>query len=375
MLESICFPLMKLKIKYMKRIFLLAILILIASSSNYLLADQITLSGQASAWAVFNGEDKLGLRYIPEFRASRQVSDIRSIDAEVSVNAYVFGDDSDIKLYRGWLRYTSSQFWIRAGLQKINFGPAKILRSLKWFDRLDARDPLELTDGVYALLGRYYFLDNSNIWVWGLLNNDDLKGLELYKSNKDKAEFGGRFQMPVPQGEMAASFNRRHVDSSDYNNKETSVMSYGMENRYALDGHWDVGPGLWFEASAGKIEVNRDESLWQKFLTVGTDYTFDILSGIHILCEHFVRSSGPKLDENDDTYRFSALSADLGISMLDTITAIGYYDWEEEKIYSYLGLQRTYDNWLVDVSIFSGREDGDGIYGGTGVQCMLTFNH
>jgi len=39
-------------------------------------------------------------------------------------------------IYRGWIRYSGSQFEARVGLQKINFGPAQLLRSLKWFARL-----------------------------------------------------------------------------------------------------------------------------------------------------------------------------------------------------------------------------------------------
>ena len=65
--------------------------------------------------------------------------------------------DFRFKPYRLWLRYSTSHLEIRAGLQKINFGSSNILRPLMWFDKMDFRDPLMLTDGVYALLGRYYF--------------------------------------------------------------------------------------------------------------------------------------------------------------------------------------------------------------------------
>jgi len=55
-----------------------------------------------------------------------------------------------------WIRLSTKQFELRAGLQKINFGSATLLRPLMWFDKIDPRDPLQLTDGVYALLARYY---------------------------------------------------------------------------------------------------------------------------------------------------------------------------------------------------------------------------
>ena len=87
---------------------------------------------------------------------------------------------------------------VRGGLQKINFGSANLLRPLMWFDQIDPRDPLQLTDGVWGILGRYYFLNNANIWVWGLIGNDQRKGWEVIPSVKNKPEFGFRVQMPIP---------------------------------------------------------------------------------------------------------------------------------------------------------------------------------
>ena len=65
----------------------------------------------------------------------------------------------------------NNKLHIEPGLQKINFGSATMLRPLMWFDQVDPRDPLQLTDGVWGVLGRYYFLNNANIWLWGLYGN------------------------------------------------------------------------------------------------------------------------------------------------------------------------------------------------------------
>ena len=364
-----------LKSQRVKKIFLLSLLILISLCSNNSLADEIMLNGQASAWAVSNDEWRAGMRYIPELGISHRLAEGKNIDAEISLKATCSEDDTNMKLYRSWLRYATEQFEIRLGLQKINFGPARILRTLMWFDQVDARDPLELTDGVYALLGRYYFLNNANIWVWGLYGNDDLKGLEVYETDRDKVESGGRFEFPVTKGEMALTFNQRYVDPADWEEKMLSPLSDGLENRYAVDGSWDLGVGLWFEASAGEIKINGEESFWQELLTVGADYTLDLGPGIHLLGEHSVKSTGPKIDDQDNVSRISALSLDLSISMLDSLNAIGYYDWRENKTYTYLGWKRTYDNWLVNLSVFSSREDETGVYGGKGIQCMVTYYH
>jgi len=51
---------------------------------------------------------------------SHALAEGRDIDGDISLNAYIFDDDTDLKLYRSWGRYSSSQFEMRLGLQKIN---------------------------------------------------------------------------------------------------------------------------------------------------------------------------------------------------------------------------------------------------------------
>src|SRR6056297_139890 len=102
--------------------------------------------------------------------------------------------DQQISPYRLWAKLSGNQFELRAGLQKINFGSARMIRPLMWFDRMDPKDPLQLTSGVYGLLGRYYFLNNANIWAWALYGNNETKGLEIVPSVKNSFEYGGRVQ-------------------------------------------------------------------------------------------------------------------------------------------------------------------------------------
>lgn len=360
----------------------LSVFMLVLLSSRYSPAEVFRLNGQASAWVVFHDQWQTGLRYIPELGISHSFTKENVIDTEVALNSYVqtpigsSGDVSDnlgIKPYRMWLRYKTAQFETRLGLQKINFGPAKILRSLMWFDKVNPQDPLELTDGVYGMLIRYYFLNNSNVWFWGLYGNDSIKGLEFVKTEKERLEFGGRCQLPLPKGELAISYNQRQVDAKDWERIMFSTLSDGVEKRFALDGMWDIGIGLWFETSVGEIKIDRSSEMWQNLLTIGSDYTFK--SGLHLLCEHFIQSKGSKIDKMDETNRISALSMDYRLSIMDSINAIGYYDWYEGKFYSYLGWQRTYDNWQINLLAFSNREDPGSTFSGTGAQLMVTYNH
>ena len=58
------------------------------------------------------------------------------------------------------------------GLQKINFGPARILRPLMWFDSVNPTDPLELTSGVTGISAHYYYEFGWSSQAWLLLPGD-----------------------------------------------------------------------------------------------------------------------------------------------------------------------------------------------------------
>ena len=165
------------------------LLLMVFLFTPILTAQTLEWQGQVSSWLTVRPdpqlEGQIGIRYIPTVTLQKNISENYHINGEISVNAYGAGyyhseDDPEkkgrIKPYRLWLRFTTNQFELRAGLQKINFGSATLLRPLMWFDRIDPRDPLQLTDGVYGILGRYYFLNNTNIWLWVLYGNDETKG-------------------------------------------------------------------------------------------------------------------------------------------------------------------------------------------------------
>jgi hypothetical protein len=307
---------------------------------------------------VNTGENRqAGIRYIPEIVYSVPAAKRTEIDADIALNSYVSDSNSDLKLYRFWARYSAPRTEARLGLQKINFGPARILRSLMWFDRLDYRDPLRLTEGVYGFLLRRYFLNNANIWTWILYGNGGTKGLETVETHRRRPEFGGRYQFPFRKGEVSFSLHRRFTESG------------GHENRLGFDAMWDIGPGIWFENAISEIRQADEESGWRNFLTIGTDYTFDILTGVHVLYEHFIFSK-----ESLTEAHVSALSADLSVSMIDRLNGVCYYDWEGRKTYGYLGLERAYDKWRIILSVFSGMDEQN-LYSDAGANLMVIFNH
>ncbi|NQV31202.1 MAG: hypothetical protein HQ515_00830, partial [Phycisphaeraceae bacterium] len=115
-------------------------------------AQTVDVTGQASGWVQTREDDtQVGTRYIPELSLEKDISDTYEISGEAAVNAHWFNrydgghsieSASKVDPYRLWARLASPQFEARAGLQKINFGSATLLRPLRWFDSIDPRDPL-----------------------------------------------------------------------------------------------------------------------------------------------------------------------------------------------------------------------------------------
>jgi len=159
-------------------------------------------------------------RYLPSLETNIYNKSNKFVDLELTGNLYYQTDfdttsNSDIDFYRLWSRYSTTQFEMRLGLQKINFGPAFLFRPLMWFSSNDPQDPLGLSKGVWGLRLRYYFLNNANIWAWCLYGNNDLKGMEIFPTKDNSIEYGGRIQLPILNGELGISYHNRHYET-DY---------------------------------------------------------------------------------------------------------------------------------------------------------------
>ena len=352
------------------------------------MAQGLRFSGQFSSWGTINPKNsfdgQIGARYIPALKYTSDSIGNGKIGAEISVNGFAVSDipslneiesDAKLKPYRMWLKYETNQFEIRMGLQKVNFGSANTIRPLMWFDQIDPTDPLKLTTGVYSVLLKYYFLNNANIWIWGMYGNDERKGLDSFITKDNTPEFGGRIQYPVLGGELAFTGHHRQVSISN------DHMVFGNENRFALDGKWDVGVGMWFEASYGLID-NDDIFKEEKYLaTLGMDYTFSIGNGLNAATEFFIINvDASYIDKRVDMY-FSTLQLSYPISILDNLSMMQYYDWNG-NLYNFFNWNRTYDAisfnlmafWNPEIMMIPGQESVN-LFGGKGLQFMLIWNH
>jgi len=363
----------------MKPLFTMLVLILPVR----IFGQTVDFQGQASSWGTINNQSQsqIGIRYIPDCTLIKSISENWSLESEIACQGVqwwqfdqldLHSKKRQLKAYRLWLRLSSSQFEARIGLQKLNFGSARMLRPLMWFDRLDPRDPLQLTEGVTGLLLRYYFLNNANIWLWGLYGNKDPKGFEIFPTSERNPEFGGRIQYPLYKGEIAVTAHHRIVQSIE-----------SSEDRLAFDGRWDIEIGLWVELALTRLDWRLIPENYQKLGTLGMDYTLGIGNGLYCQAEHFTLQASKKWKDPGPTRKLTALSVNYSFGMLDLVSAIIYYDWDETDWYRVFQWQRTYDFWQIHImgfwnpdqfQLIQFRSD-QSLWIGRGIQCMIVYNH
>jgi hypothetical protein len=357
--------------------------------------DIFSLKGQLSAWTHFNANNEYpwwnGGRYLPQVNFEIHSDVNRLIDFEASANIYgnigikgfdSFSSNGNLKPYRLWARYSTNQFEIRAGLQKINFGSATILRPLMWFDQMDPRDPLQLTDGIWGVLGRYYTLNNKTFWLWVLHGNENPKGWETINTNTRIPEAGGRFQLPAGSGEAALSYHFRVADSSDFAEADLRHAKI-PEHRLGFDARFDRLLGYWIEASWKTMGRNLGVLTNQKILNLGMDYTFALGNGLTVIYEQLIAAFDEKPFGFNEVISFSLLNASYPVGLINNIGYILYYDWCSNAAYNFVNWQKQFDRLTVHLMGYVNPKTyripaittSEILYAGTGVQILLVFNH
>ncbi len=354
-----------------------------------------SLNGQAIGWTTINPTVNLliqsGLRYIPRAEFSFPVGSL-NVAGEASLNAWGAVDlvadhtpssSSNFDPYRLWIKLSGNQFELRAGLQKINFGSAKMLRPLMWFDQLDPCDPLQLTDGVYALLGRYYFLNNANIWLWGLYGNEELKGLEQFPTKKSSVEYGGRVQIPVIIGEAAISYHHREVNPDPRLPDSLKTGNTYPENRIAFDTKVDLAIGLWLEGSLTQHNFDFTPFTYTSMFNAGADYTFNTGNGLNLMGETFFYLSGEKPLAPDQSLTFAGVTLSYPLNIIHNISGIVFYDFTNNDLYRFINWSVTFDRWTfytmafwnpINYQLYNFQQEAT-LFGGAGFQIMAVFNH
>ncbi len=372
----------------------LTVAILVQAQNDSL---EVDFNGQVQAWTTLQFEKPFviqpGARFVPTLLGKYNVGTKTTFDAEaslaldgnVTVENWKKTDASvDFKPYRIWARYASDKFEVRAGLQKINFGQAKMFRPLMWFDGMDVRDPLQLTDGVTGILAKYFFENNANLWAWGLIGNDKRKGWEMFATEKWKPEVGGRVELPVLKGEIAISTHYRKISAYNVVSSYWPTTTLLNENKIGLDGKWDIGAGVWFESSTtisqkNNILVPRFQDMWN----VGVDYTFPLGNGLGVTLEYLRYHAGDEFVVSGNSMHLVGSMLNYPLSLTDNVSLLFFYVPGQNSLFNYASWTRTYDNWSIyaigfwnptNASMLSFQANSKNIFAGKGMQLMLSYN-
>ena len=348
------------------------------------------LMGQSNVSTSKNTTTFIGTRYLPVLNFNTKSDSILStFSIEVSGNLNFsrlsipnkeIEIQSSIDPYRIWLRYQINKWEFRAGLQKIDFGVAQLLRPIQWFNQIDPRDPLGLTNGVYGLLVRHYFKNNSNLWLWGLYGNKKQRGFDALPTIKNMPEYGGRFQTFVPKGEAAISYNYRKaglIESNDLSGYETP------EHRIGFDLKLDLGFGLWTETTYIHKLKNIGLLTNQFLLNLGIDYTFAIGNGLTFSKEYlYYKSTDNEINESIDR-GISALNLSYPLNIFSSLNALVYHQWNNNNQTFLLNYQHQFNNLSGFLIFYYNPDVVQGIqqneifrsFAGPGIQLLLVYNH
>ena len=356
--------------------------------------EKVEFEGQVSTIFSFSPDNDLnafsGGRYIPKLSYKIPVDSTHFIDFEAAANisgSLLFhpfdsiNTDGTIAPYRLWARYAGSQYEIRVGLQKIDFGSATLLRPLQWFNQIDPRDPLQLTNGVYGLLGRYYFLNNANIWIWGLIGNEKTRGFDIIETNNKIPEVGARVQLPIPKGEIALSYHFRTANS--IHQPFVTQHEEIPEHKIGIDGKWDLTVGLWLEAVYSHKTKEIGQFTNQTLINIGTDYTFGVGNGLNVVAEHLLTSFDETAFDFGNTRNITALTAAYPITFLDNISTVLYYDWAGKDFSFFLNYQHQFQHVIGYLITYYNPSSQQGIqqndlvnnFSGPGIRLMFVYNH
>lgn len=356
-------------------------------------AFQWDFRGELAAYGQSGSETRVGMHYLPLLEAEYPLTEGISIQAEWSahlswgqpIEDFTFErDDVRTKNYRLNARLQTRQLEVVAGLQKLNFGPGRILRPLMWFDRLDPTDPLGIATGVTGLSVSYYFQNLVQVRLWAL-ESGETKGWEQFPGLENHLEGGGRLALPLFGGELGSSAHLRQLDNPGLFLDASEPLK---EIRLALDGFWDVGVGLWFEGTRKEQRTPSENFTEQVMAMLGGDYTFPLGNGVHFSTEHlildFVMHVPPDINMVDpsDTYHITAFMLDYPVGFFDQVSLISLYEWEQDQMTTMISWNRAYDHWQFNLTAFDYPDNPAGLtlgqttgLGGDGIQLLIVFNH
>jgi hypothetical protein len=250
-----------------------------------------------------------------------------SLDYEILVdnrNAYGaaekagFVKDWDADFFRAWVRLSSSSddLELRAGRQQLLFGAGALFRPLGFYDNRVISGVFPQTVGVDSFRLTWHSTETTTFQSW----------LVPAKS-ESRMIVGGRWEALINELETGIAFQYHPVSKlRNLANFDKELTQFG----YHIKGEFEVG--FWnetrfdLESDSGKTLVRADS-------VFGTDYTFDVGQGLHILLEYFISSTEKGFSvadpKGDQTIHQFGLQMDQPLGIAAVWRMFAFYDVED----------------------------------------------
>jgi hypothetical protein len=185
---------------------------------------------------------------------------------------------------------------------------------------------------------------------------------------------------------MGISYHHRTLipDNNLYNLPVSSTEL--NENRFGINGKWDVEVGIWFESSISLIDESN-VPIFRKtdMLNVGIDYTLPVGNGLGVTLEYFRYHTGDKLFTGDMTAQLVGGMLNYPVSLMDNLSGMLFYlpAGENSMWLNYITWSRNYDNLSLYAIAFWNpinynfpalQTQSRNLFAGKGVQVMVSYN-
>ena len=259
--------------------------------------------------------------------------------------------ETDIDFFRAWLRLDNGSFKIRGGRQKILFGSGTIYRPLGLFDTRDVTGVVPETRGVDGVRITQFPSETTLVEGW------------VVPAKKDSALIVGMRGEMLVEGVEAGAVFQYHPESDleDLPGFDQEMVQMG----YHIKGEKEFG--FWNES---RLDMEIQPSSPVRFDTVfGTDYTFNVGEGLHVLVEYFFTTRQKDftlLDaKGQRTFQQIGLSFDQPIGIDIKWQLFGLYDlrdksfqWVPQIEYALTDTLFLYAHGRVGGTVKTGKKDG-----------------
>jgi len=191
-------------------------------------------------------------------------------------------EETDTDFHRAWLRLSDERGEVRSGRQKIDFGSGFIYRPLSFFNTRDVTGVVPETRGVDGVRSTYFINDTTSVQGW-----------VVPAKAGERVIAGLRWEGLL--GEVESGWVAQYHPESDLSDlpqfgQELIQFGYHFKGEYAV--------GYWTEGRVDVERINGRHPL--RFDSVlGTDFTFDVGDGLHVLIEYFFSTREPQFTQEE----------------------------------------------------------------------------